>query len=44
MRLYSLRRILGISLLLLTLVPAVLVAWLMARASSQAAEDLARDL
>ncbi len=41
MRLYSLRRILGISLLLLTLVPAVLVAWLMARASSQAAEDLA---
>ncbi len=41
MRLYSLRRILGVSLLLLTLVPAVLVAWLMARASSQAAEDLA---
>ena len=41
MRLYSLRRILGISLLLLTLVPAVLVAWLMARASSQAAQDLA---
>ncbi|MBP6406376.1 MAG: response regulator [Proteobacteria bacterium] len=41
MRLYSLRRILGISLLFLTLVPAVLVAWLMARASSQAAEDLA---
>lgn len=41
MRMYSLRRILGVSLLLLTLVPAVLVAWLMARASSQAAEDLA---
>ena len=41
MRLYSLRRILGVSLLLLTLVPAVLVAWLMARASTQAAEDLA---
>ena len=41
MRLYSLRRILGISLLLLTLVPAVLVAWLMARASSQAVQGQA---
>jgi signal transduction histidine kinase/DNA-binding response OmpR family regulator len=41
MRLFSLRRILGLSLVLLALVPALLVAWLMARASAQAAEALA---
>ncbi|MEO5670282.1 MAG: cache domain-containing protein, partial [Ramlibacter sp.] len=38
---FSLRRILSVSLLLLALVPALLVAWLMARGSLQAAEDLA---
>jgi signal transduction histidine kinase/DNA-binding response OmpR family regulator/HPt (histidine-containing phosphotransfer) domain-containing protein len=37
----SLRAILSTSLLLLALVPALLVAWLMARGSTQAAEDLA---
>ncbi len=41
MRLFSLRRILGLSLVLLALVPALLVGWLMARASAQAAQELA---
>ena len=37
----SLRRVLVVSLLLFALVPAVLVAWLMARSSAQAVQDLA---
>jgi len=41
MRLFSLRRLLGVSMLLLALVPALLVAWLMGRGSSQAVDDLA---
>lgn len=41
MRQYSLRRILGVCLVLLAAVPALLVAWLMGRASTNAVEDLA---
>ncbi len=41
MRMFSLRQILSVTLLLLALVPALLVAWLMVRGSTQAAEDLA---
>jgi signal transduction histidine kinase/DNA-binding response OmpR family regulator len=41
MRLFSLNRILGLSLLLMALVPALLVVWLMARSSSHAVRDLA---
>ncbi|HSV34419.1 MAG TPA: response regulator [Ramlibacter sp.] len=41
MRMFTLRRILTASLVLLAAVPAVLVLWMMARASTQAAEDLA---
>lgn len=41
MRLFSLRRILGLSLLFLALVPALSVTWLMARGSSEAVENLA---
>ncbi|MEO7391861.1 MAG: response regulator [Ramlibacter sp.] len=41
MRMFSLRQLLSASLLLLALVPALLVAWLMARGSTQAAEELA---
>ncbi|MDB5873857.1 MAG: response regulator [Ramlibacter sp.] len=41
MRMFSLRRILTASLVLLATVPALLVLWLMARASTQAVEDLA---
>jgi signal transduction histidine kinase/DNA-binding response OmpR family regulator len=41
MRMFSLRAILTASLLTLALVPALLVAWLMARGSLLAAEDLA---
>ncbi|MBX3656628.1 MAG: response regulator [Ramlibacter sp.] len=41
MRLLSLRRILTVSLVLLALVPALAVAWLMARSSDRAVEDLA---
>lgn len=37
----SLRRVLVVSLLLFALVPAALVAWLMARSSAQAVQDLA---
>ena len=44
MRLFSLRRILAISLVLTALVPAVLVAWLMARASSRAVDEMAAGL
>lgn len=44
MRLFSLRKILGGSLVFLALVPSVLVAWLMVRSSSQAAQSLAGDL
>ncbi|MBG9388922.1 response regulator [Caenimonas aquaedulcis] len=40
-RMFSLRQILSVALLLLALVPALLVAWVMARGSTQAAEDLA---
>ncbi|MDQ3271259.1 MAG: cache domain-containing protein, partial [Pseudomonadota bacterium] len=40
-RTLSLRRVLVVSLLLFALVPAALVAWLMARSSAQAVEDLA---
>ena len=40
-RTLSLRRILVAILLLFALVPAALVAWLMARSSAQAVEDLA---
>jgi len=40
MRLFSLRRLLAASLVLLALVPALLVLVLLARASSQATEDL----
>lgn len=43
-RLFSLRGILGVSLLLLALVPAVLVAWLMAGASARAVQDMAGSL
>ena len=43
-RLFSLRGILGVSLLLLALVPAVLVAWLMAGASARAVQDMAGGL
>ena len=43
-QLFSLRRILGFSLLLLALVPAALVAWLMTRASAQAVEEMAGSL
>ncbi|HSV45029.1 MAG TPA: histidine kinase, partial [Ramlibacter sp.] len=38
---FSLRRILAASLVLLATVPALLVAWMMSRASSQAVEELA---
>jgi signal transduction histidine kinase/DNA-binding response OmpR family regulator len=41
MKKFSLRHILTISLVLLATVPAALVLWMMARASSQAVEDLA---
>ncbi|MBX3586039.1 MAG: response regulator [Ramlibacter sp.] len=41
MRLLSLRKILGASLVLLALVPALAVAWLMGRSSDRAVEDLA---
>ncbi len=41
MTLFPLRRLLAASLVLLATVPAVLVLWLMARASSQAVDDLA---
>jgi signal transduction histidine kinase/DNA-binding response OmpR family regulator len=41
MRMFSLRRILSASLVLLATVPALLVLWLMSRASSEAVEDLA---
>jgi signal transduction histidine kinase/DNA-binding response OmpR family regulator len=41
MRRFSLRRILAVSLVLLATVPALLVAWMMSRASTQAVEDLA---
>ncbi|MEP6792354.1 MAG: cache domain-containing protein, partial [Ramlibacter sp.] len=44
MRMFSLRRILAASLVLLATVPAVLVAWLMARGSLQAADDLAGNI
>ena len=40
-RTLSLRRILVVSLLVFALVPAALVAWLMARSSAQAAQNLA---
>ncbi|MES3001243.1 MAG: cache domain-containing protein, partial [Pseudomonadota bacterium] len=40
-RMFSLRQILSVALLLLALVPALLVAWVMARGSTQAAEELA---
>jgi signal transduction histidine kinase/CheY-like chemotaxis protein/HPt (histidine-containing phosphotransfer) domain-containing protein len=40
MRLFSLRRLLAASLVLLALVPALLVLWMLARASSQATQDL----
>jgi signal transduction histidine kinase/DNA-binding response OmpR family regulator len=43
-RLFSLRRILAFSLVLMALVPAVLVAWLMARASSRAVDEMAARL
>ena len=38
---FSLRRILSATMLLLALVPALLVAWLMARGSLHAAQELA---
>ncbi|MBI2769359.1 MAG: response regulator [Burkholderiales bacterium] len=41
MRMFSLRRILAVSLVLLAAVPALLVAWMMARGSLRAAEELA---
>lgn len=41
MRLFSLKRILGISLLLMALVPALLVGWLMSRSSSHSVRELA---
>ncbi|HSI54731.1 MAG TPA: response regulator, partial [Ramlibacter sp.] len=41
LRTFSLRQILSVALLLLALVPALLVAWLMVRGSTQAAEELA---
>ncbi len=41
MRLFSLNRILGASLLLMALVPALLVAWLMTRSSSHSVRELA---
>jgi len=41
MRMFSLRRILAVSLVLLATVPALLVAWMLTRGSLQAAEDLA---
>ncbi|MDO8277202.1 MAG: response regulator [Burkholderiaceae bacterium] len=41
MRLFSLRRLLGVSMLLLALVPALLATWLLARASDRAAQELA---
>ena len=41
MRMFSLRRLLTASLVLLATVPALLVLWLMSRASSEAVEDLA---
>ena len=44
MRLFSLRRILGLSLSLLALVPAVLTAWLLTRASASSVEDMAQTL
>ncbi|WP_395055547.1 response regulator [Polaromonas sp.] len=40
----SLRRVLVVSLLLFALMPAGLVAWLMARSSAQAAQDLAGEI
>jgi len=43
-RLFSLRRILGLSLSLLALVPAVLTAWLLTRASASSVEDMAQTL
>ncbi|HSH92436.1 MAG TPA: hypothetical protein VK996_20790, partial [Ramlibacter sp.] len=41
MKMFSLRRILAASLVLLAIVPALLVLWLMSRASTAAVEDLA---
>jgi signal transduction histidine kinase/DNA-binding response OmpR family regulator len=41
MRMFSLRRILAVSLVLLAAVPALLVAWMMTRASNSAVEELA---
>ena len=41
MRMFSLRRILTASLVLLATVPALLVLWMMARAGTEAVEDLA---
>ncbi len=41
MRLFSLNRILGVSLLLMALVPALLVGWLMSRSSSHSVRELA---
>jgi signal transduction histidine kinase/CheY-like chemotaxis protein/HPt (histidine-containing phosphotransfer) domain-containing protein len=38
---FSLRRLLAVSLVLLAAVPALLVLWILARASSQAVDDLA---
>ena len=44
MQLYSLRRILGFSLSLLALVPALLAAWLLTRASTSSVEEMAQGL
>ena len=41
MRMFSLRRILTASLVLLAAVPALLVLWMMSRAGTEAVEDLA---
>ncbi|WP_298927422.1 response regulator [uncultured Ramlibacter sp.] len=41
MRMFSLRRILAVSLVLMATVPALLVAWLLTRGSLHAAEELA---
>jgi hypothetical protein len=43
-QLYSLRRILGFSLSLLALVPALLAAWLLTRASTSSVEEMAQGL
>ena len=40
-RMFSLRRVLVVSLLVFSLAPAAVVAWLMARSSDQAVQDLA---